>query len=60
MKVKDNDSRERLYSLKIGENLEMVAEKGKIMVLDRGVIICITDSWIDAIDYIEQQYSNEE
>lgn len=57
MKVKDNDSRERLYSLKIGENLEMVAEKGKIMVLDRGVIICITDSWIDAIDYIEQVYS---
>lgn len=58
MKVKDNDSRERLYSLKIGENLEMVAEKGKIMVLDRGVIICITDSWIDAIDYIEQMFSN--
>lgn len=56
MKIKNNDSRERLYSLRIGENLEMVAEKNKIMVLDRGVIICITDNWADAVDYIEQQF----
>lgn len=54
MKMRDNGLRERLYSLRVGEDLEIVSVKNKIMVLDRGVIICITDSWINAIDYIEQ------
>lgn len=54
MKMRDNGLRERLYSLRVGEDLEIVSVKNKIMVLDRGVIVCITDSWINAIDYIEQ------
>lgn len=54
MKMRDNSLRERLYSLRVGEDLEIVSVKNKIMVLDRGVIICITDSWINAVDYIEQ------
>lgn len=58
MKVKEGKLEERVYSLMIGEDLEMISEKGKIMVLDRGIIVCITDNWIDAIDYIEQQYAN--
>ena len=57
MKVKNNDLRERVYSLMIGEDLEIISEKGEIMVLDRGTIVCVTDSWRDAVDYIEQQYS---
>ena len=56
MKVKNDGS--RLYSLMVGENLEIVNENGSIMVLDRGVIMCVTDNWIDAVDYIEQQYVN--
>ena len=56
MKVKNDGS--RLYSLMVGEDLEIVNENGSIMVLDRGVIMCVTDSWIDAVDYIEQQYAN--
>lgn len=58
MKIKEGKLEERVYSLMIGEDLEMISEKGKIMVLDRGIIVCITDNWIDAIDYIEQQYAN--
>lgn len=57
MKMRGNSLRERLYSLRVGENLEIVSEKGKIIVLDKGVIVCITDSWTNAIDYIEQVYS---
>lgn len=60
MKMRDNSLRERLYSLRVGEDLEIVSEKGKIVVLDKGVIVCVTDSWMNAVDYIEQQYSNEE
>lgn len=60
MKMIGNSLRERLYSLRVGEDLEIVSVKNKIMVLDRGVIICITDSWTNAIDYIEQMFSNEE
>ena len=56
MKVKNDGS--RLYSLMVGEDLEIVNENGSIMVLDKGVIMCVTDSWIDAVDYIEQQYAN--
>ena len=56
--IKEGKLEERVYSLMIGEDLEMISEKGKIMVLDRGIIVCITDNWIDAIDYIEQQYAN--
>ena len=55
MKVKSNGS--RVYSLMVGEDLEIVSENDKIMVLDRGTIVCVTDSWRDAVDYIEQQYS---
>ena len=58
MKVKNDGS--RLYSLMVGEDLEIVNENGSIMVLDRGVIMCVTDSWIDAVDYIEQQYANNQ
>ena len=56
MKVKNDGS--RLYSLMVGENLEIVKENGSIMVLDKGVIMCVTDNWRDAADYIEQQYVN--
>ena len=56
MKVKNDGS--RIYSLMVGEDLEIVNENGSIMVLDKGVIMCVTDSWIDAVDYIEQQYTN--
>lgn len=58
MKVKNDGS--RLYSLMVGEDLEIVNENESIMVLDRGVIMCVTDNWRDAIDFVEQQYSNEE
>ena len=56
MKLKNDGS--RLYSLMVGENLEIVNENGSIMVLDRGVIMCVTDNWRDAIDFISQQYAN--
>ena len=56
MKVKNDGS--RLYSLMVGEDLEIVNENGSIMVLDKGVIMCVTDNWRDAIDFIEQQYTN--
>ena len=56
MKVKNDGS--RLYSLMVGDNLEIVNENKSIMVLDRGVIMCVTDNWIDAIDFIEQIYAN--
>ena len=55
MKIKSNGS--RVYSLMVGEDLEIVSENDKIMVLDRGAIVCVTDNWRDAVDYIEQQYS---
>ena len=58
MKVKNDGS--RLYSLMVGDNLEIVNENGSIMVLDKGVIMCVTDNWRDAIDFVEQEYSNEE
>lgn len=54
MKIKNNN--ERVYSLMVGKDLEMVPEKGKIIVLYKGVIVCVTDNWIDAVDYIEQQF----
>ena len=60
MKIKEGNLEERIYSFRVGEDLEMVSEKDKVMVLDRGVIMCITDNWIDAMDYIEQMFSNEE
>ena len=60
MKIKEGNLEERIYSLRIGVNLEIVSEKDRIMVLDKGVIMCITDNWIDAMDYIEQMFSNEE
>ena len=56
MKLKNDGS--RLYSLMVGEDLEIVNENESIMVLDKGVIMCVTDNWIDAIDFIEQIYAN--
>ena len=56
MKMKNDGS--RLYSLMVGENLEIVNENGSIMVLDRGVIMCVTDNWRDAVDFVEQMYAN--
>ena len=56
MKVKNDGS--RLYSLMVGEDLEIVNENENIIVLDRGVIMCVTDNWRDAIDFVEQMYTN--
>ena len=56
MKVKNDGS--RLYSLMVGEDLEIVNENENIIVLDRGVIMCVTDNWRDAVDFVEQQYAN--
>ena len=58
MKVKNDGS--RIYSLMVGKDLEIVNENGSIMVLDRGVIMCVTDNWIDAVDFVEQQYANNQ
>ena len=60
MKIKKGNLEERIYSLRIGANLEIVSENESIMVLDKGIIMCVTDNWIDAMDYIEQMFSNEE
>ena len=56
MKVKNDGS--RVYSLMVGEDLEIVNENESIIVLDRGVIMCVTDNWRDAIDFVEQIYAN--
>ena len=56
MKVKNVGS--RIYSLMVGKDLEIVNENESIIVLDKGVIMCVTDNWRDAIDFISQQYSN--
>ena len=56
MKVKNDGS--RIYSLMVGKDLEIVNENESIIVLDKGIIMCVTDNWIDAVDYIEQQYVN--
>ena len=56
MKVKNYGS--RIYSSMGGKDLEIVNENGSIMVLDRGVIMCVTDNWRDAIDFVEQMYAN--
>ena len=56
MKVKNDGS--RIYSLRVGEDLEIVNENESIMVLDRGVIMCVTDNWRDAVDFVEQIYAN--
>ena len=58
MKVKNDGS--RIYSLMVGKDLEIVNENGSIMVLDKGVIMCVTDNWRDAIDFVEQQYTNNQ
>ena len=58
MKVKNDGS--RIYSLMVGKDLEIVNENGSIMVLDKGVIMCVTDNWRDAIDFVEQEYSNNQ
>ena len=58
MKVKNDGS--RIYSLMVGKDLEIVNENGSIMVLDKGVIMCVTDNWIDAIDFVEQIYANNQ
>ena len=58
MKVKNDGS--RIYSLMVGKDLEIVNENGNIMVLDKGVIMCVTDNWRDAIDFVEQQYTNNQ
>ena len=55
MKVKNDGS--RIYSLMVGDNLEIVNENESIIVLDKGIIMCVTDSWAKALDYIKQQYS---
>ena len=56
MKVKNDGS--RVYSLMVGEDLEIVNENGSIMVLDKGVIMCVTDNWRDAIAFDEHIYAN--
>ena len=58
MKVKNDGS--RIYSLMVGKDLEIVNENGSIMVLDKGVIMCVTDNWRDAVDFVEQQYTNNQ
>ena len=58
MKVKNDGS--RVYSLMVGEDLEIVNENGSIMVLDKGVIMCVTDNWRDAVDFVEQMYANNQ
>ena len=56
MKVKKEGS--RIYSLMVGKDVAIVNENGSIMVLDKGVIMCVTDNWRDAIDFVEQIYAN--
>ena len=46
-----------ISSMSITKDLEIINENGNIMVLDRGAIMCVTDSWAKALDYIKQQYS---
>ena len=58
MKVKNDGS--RIYSLMVGKDLEIVNENGSIIVLDKGVIMCVTDNWRDAIDFVEQIYANDQ
>ena len=47
-----------ISSMSITKDLEIINGNGNIMVLDRGVIMCVTDNWRDAVDFVEQQYAN--
>ena len=47
-----------ISSMSITKDLKIINENGNIMVLDKGVIMCVTDNWRDAIDFVEQEYTN--
>lgn len=53
----EEELRKRFKSLKIGDDMLMVAEDGQYKVYDKGVLILVTSEMEYAIQFLEDNYA---
>ena len=59
MKIKESSLAERLKRCKIGDGIMMFFDNGKVTIVEDDVIICITDTVDNAIEFLEDQFGIE-
>ena len=59
MKIKEGNLEERLKRCKIGDGIMMFFDNGKVTIVEDDVIICITDTVDNAIEFLEDQFGIE-
>ena len=59
MKIKEGNLEERIKRCKIGDGIMMFFDNGKVTIVEDDVIICITDTVDNAIEFLEDQFRIE-
>ena len=59
MKIKEGNLEERIKRCKIGDGIMMFFDNGKVTIVEDDVIICITDTVDNAIEFLEDQFGIE-
>ena len=59
MKIKEGNLEERMKRCKIGDGIMMFFDNGKVTIVEDDVIICITDTVDNAIEFLEDQFGIE-
>ena len=58
-KINESSLAERLKRCKIGDRIMMFFDNGKVTIVEDDVIICITDTVDNAIEFLEDQFGIE-
>ena len=59
MKIKEGNLEERIKRCQIGDGKMMFFDNGKVTIVEDDVIICITDTVDNAIEFLEDQFGIE-
>ena len=59
MKIKEGNLEERIKRYKIGDRIMMLFDNGKVTIVEDDVIICITNTIDNAIEFLEDQFGVE-
>ena len=59
MKIKEGNLEERIKRCKIGDGIMMFFDNGKVTIVEDDVIICMTDTVDNAIEFLEDQFGIE-
>lgn len=59
MKIKEGNLEEKIKRYKIGDRIMMLFDNGKVTIVEDDVIICITNTIDNAIEFLEDQFGVE-